>query len=79
MQTNLWTLSDKIFSLSYLQTEQARSVPKRGKISEKAEKTDRKRKKNPVPASVKNRKNKMFTSVHSISDKYGHSHTAAPW
>ena len=35
--------------------------------------------KNPVPASVKNRKNKMFTSVHSISDKYGHSHTAAPW
>ena len=33
----------------------------------------------PVPDSVKNRKDKMFTNVHSISDKYGHFHTGVPW
>lgn len=65
MQTNLWTLSDKIFSLSYLQTEQARSVPKRGKISEKAEKTDRKRKKSRSGQCKKQKKQNVYKcSLH---------------
>ena len=65
MQTNLWTLSDKIFSLSYLQTEQARSVPKRGKISEKAEKTDRKSKKSRSGQCKKQKKQNVYKcSLH---------------
>ena len=78
MQTNLWTLSDKIFSLLYLRTEWTRHRRKREEVSEKQKKLPGKEKM-PVPDSVKNRKDKMFTNVHSISDKYGHFHTGVPW
>ena len=42
MQTNLWTLSDKKFSLLYLRTEWTRHRRKREEVSEKQKKTARK-------------------------------------